>query len=131
MMPELNVTPGSQEDLTAETTQRPVSLRAEWETKIKRLEEEKTSLQREIARIKEDISVADLEKKFAALEDEVMLLRTTKLGLEKQLTLQLKTTHAEVGTHVEKPAQTPETVKHATQNQPSNNTSLPLRCSAM
>ncbi len=111
-----------------------------WESRIKELEDEKVSLQHEISKIRDLLSVAELEKKFRALEEEVLQLRTTKLDLEGQLGEQSNatiatTTAAETPIStpptapVEKqqPAQTAETAVPAPQNRPSNEASRRLR----
>lgn len=59
--------------------------RTELEVKIKTLEEERTRLQSEIAKMKEMLATAVLEKKAKELEGEVAQLRTVKTKLEEQM----------------------------------------------
>ncbi|MBI2936675.1 MAG: hypothetical protein HYY22_00560 [Thaumarchaeota archaeon] len=105
-----------------------------WESKIKGLEDEKSNLQQEISKISDLLAVAELEKKFRALEEEVLQLRTTKIDLEGQLVEHPKatTTAATPATTVtapveKQPAQTAETARPAPQNRPSNEAPRPLR----
>ena len=64
------------EEMVLEATKK----RAELEEKIKALEDEKSSLQAEIAALK---AIAELESKSSALEDEVAKLREEKKALEE------------------------------------------------
>ena len=104
-----------------------------WESKIKGLEDEKSNLQQEISKISDLLAVAELEKKFRALEEEVLQLRTTKIDLEGQLVEHPKATTTAATpattTPVEKqqPTQTAETARPAPQNRPSNEAPRPLR----
>ncbi len=119
--------------------QQPQSSKVVWESKIKEIEDEKISLQQDISKIRDMLAVADLKKKFRALEEEVLQLRTTKLDLEGQLEEQPEatatTTAAETPTStpptapVEKqpPTQTAETAIPAPQNHPSNEAPRRLR----
>ncbi len=91
-----------------ESAPQPVSRRVELDARIKKLEEEKANLQQEVARIKELLATAALEKKAKVLEDEVAQLKTVKGKLEEQMMQQMKPA-------AEKPAQAAEAPK-AVQN---------------
>lgn len=107
------------------------SSKVAWESKIKGLEEEKLNLQQEISKIRDLLAVTELEKKFKALEEEVLQLRTTKLDLEGQLVEHPKAaapTPAVAPAQVEKqPTQATETARPPLQNRPSNEGPRPVR----
>jgi chromosome segregation ATPase len=101
-----------------ETTSQPISRRAELEGRIKKFEEEKVQLQREIARIKEMLTTSVLEKRAKTLEGEVAQLKSVKVRLEAQMAQRPKPV-------VERPAQTSAATKPA-QDPPSGQRS-PVR----
>jgi predicted nuclease with TOPRIM domain len=117
--------------------QQQSSSEAEWQSKIKEIEDEKERLQKEISKIRNQVAVAKLKKKFRALEEEVSQLKTVKLDLEEQLEEQLDSidiTPAETPIpkpptdQVEKPPdQTEKTVIPVPENQPNNEPHSRLR----
>ncbi len=106
--------------------QQQVSSKVVWESKIKGLEEEKLSLQQEIGKIKDLIAVTELERKFKALEEEVLQLRSMKTDLEGQLIQRPNATTTTTAT-VERSAQPTDAPRPAQPNRPSNEVPRPLR----
>lgn len=120
----------------AQQQQPQSSSKVVWESKIKGLEDERSNLQQEISKIRDLLAVADLEKKFRALEEEVLQLRSTKIDLEGQLVEHPKatttaatpaTTTVTAPVEKQQPTQTAETARPAPQNRPSNEAPRPLR----
>ncbi|MCL4435677.1 MAG: hypothetical protein M1503_00780 [Thaumarchaeota archaeon] len=90
------------------------------------------NLEQEISKIIDLLAVAELEKKFKALEEEVLQLRTTKLDLEGQLVEHPKaatpTPTIATPAQVEKqPTQATESARPTSQNRPSNESARPQR----
>lgn len=106
--------------MVMENAPQPVNRRVELESRIKKLEEEKASLQQEVARIKDLIATATLEKKAKVLEDEVAQLKTVKGKLEEQMMQQVKPA-------AEKPVQAADAAKPVQSQSVSSGQSSPVR----
>lgn len=107
--------------MVMENAPQPVNRRVELESRVKKLEEEKASLQQEVARIKDLIATATLEKKAKVLEDEVAQLKTVKSKLEEQMVQQ------QVKPAAEKPVQAVEAAKPVQSQNVSSGQSSPVR----
>ncbi len=68
-----------------ETVSQESNRKRELDMKIKMLEQEKINLQKDIARIKDMLTTAALEKKANMLEKEVATLKSVKVKLEQQI----------------------------------------------